>query len=317
MKKLFILAAAAITFAACSNDTDKTESATNQSNIRLMTSVANVTRSTSQTLQATQIENGQSVLVELSYDGTANDADWAAENKVTENFTADGAGVLNGPTIKYPVTVAEPGKVVTAKAWAPCSTTTAPITWTVQADQTTDANYIASDFLYGVTESGYTYTNVVTDGDAVVIKFAHKLSKINVNISSATDENGDPIDPTGASIVFGPASLNLSGDVSNGNVTATTTTKGAVTMTSSLETAKTASAVIIPQTIANANAMLTITLGTSVYKYSAPAAGKTFDAGKVYTYTVSLRGDGSIVILNEVISDWQTGETETIVATKE
>ena len=318
MKKLFFFAAVAATLVACSSS-DPAQEAPKNDTIRLTTSVAGQTRSTSQTLQGTQIANGSSVWVEMSYDGTAtNTTDWGSgpyENKAA--YTADGAGVLNGATVKWPVTGDEAGKIVTAEAWAPA---TAKLTaFTVKSDQTAEADYIASDFLYGKTRTaGYSYTDVVTNGDPIEIKFAHKLAKVNVTISAATNAAGAAIDPTGAKIEFGPSVLGASIGA-NGNVTKDASAAATIVMTSALEAAKTASAIMIPQEIA-AGQLLKITIGTgttaAVYVYSLSAA-KTFDAGKVYTYTLSLRGDGSIIVLNEKIDDWEAGTTETITATKQ
>ena len=101
MKKLFFFAAVAATLVACSSS-DPAQEAPKNDTIRLTTSVAGQTRSTSQTLQATQIEANQSVWVELSYDGTPNETSWATATK-SAAFTADGNGVfrINGTEGSY------------------------------------------------------------------------------------------------------------------------------------------------------------------------------------------------------------------------
>lgn len=201
---------------------------------------------------------------------------------------------------------------VSIKAWAPFNTAPTPGTtvFGVQADQSTDDNYIASDYLYG-TAAAFNHTAIT---NPVLVKFDHMLAKVNVNLFTT-----DPtINLLGATVEFGDASvLLLQGTIQNDGSIAKKTdgTKGAIKMISSLEAANTCSAIIIPQQIASGKRLFTITLagGTTVKKYDL-AVAKDFAAKKVYTYNITIN-DSETIVLSEQINDWTTGTNESIIAT--
>lgn len=328
MKKYFILAAAVLTLGACSND-EGNNVAVNNSEINLTSRVAG-TRTTDQDIQATQINNGQSVWVEFTTDATptqnadatttAGDGKWnTGTKKATAAYTANGSGDLTTSNpVKWPINGTDATSTVSIKAWSPFSSTPGT-TFTVETDQTTEANYLASDYLYG-TVAAFNKTAIASP---VQIQFDHMLSKINVNISTT-----DPAKVlAGATVTFCPttpsgtasaADMKIDGSINtNGTVTAGTTT-GQVVMTSSLEAANTASAIIIPQTItvgtASSKQLFKIELvdGTTVCKYDLTTT-KTFDPKKVYTYNITI-SDGETIILSEQINDWTPGTNESIIA---
>lgn len=320
MKKYFILAAVALTMAACSND--EGANIANDGTIRLTTGVAGGTRTVDQTVQATQIVNGGSVWVEFTTTATtpnqgetagntdAGDGKWtttASPNTASAAYTADGSGNLSStsPT-KWPLQSAST-ETVSIEAWAPFTAKPALGSgqFTVQADQSTEANYAASDYLYG---SRAAFGNSAISSP-VLVTFNHMLSKINVKVS-----NSDGSSVTGAKVEFGPTTMDLQGILqANSSVIATgAAPQGSITM-ATLDANATASCIIIPQTINAGQVLFTITLGSDTYTCTATAA-KTYDPTKVYTYNLSI-SDGTTIVLSEQINDWTSaGTAESVIA---
>ena len=348
MKKLFVFAVAALAMAACSsNDEGTNANVPKNDKIELTTGVT--TRATSQTLQATQVANGQYVWINFttdcaatainqtgasssaavgsSYWNTDNTTPAANVQQASAVYVANGSGNLSSTTlpVKWPKTAATAGaEIVNIEAWAPvASTATGPLTnFTVQADQTTEANYLASDYIYG-TKTGVAFADI---SSPVMVKFDHMLAKINVNLFA--------IDPTivleGSKVEFctdvinsgtpaGASPLCLKGDITSGAISVDNTgAKGAITMTSYLETACTCSAIIIPQSL-SATSTATIELfkvtlpdgtTTKTYELTVP---KNFEAKKEYTYNITI-SDGQTLVLSEQINDWTVATPESVIA---
>lgn len=316
-----MLAAVAIAMAACSSNDDGTSPAAQNDTIELTTGVAR-TRATSQVIQSTQIENGQNVWVKATSSvvptqktGTGN-GEWnTTTNTACAVYVGNGIGNLSSTTpIKWPINSSTGTETVSLKAWAPFSSALTPGTTTfqVQADQTTEAAYLASDYLYAE-KSGIVRSDITSP---VPLTFNHMLSKINVNLF-AIDPSTTPID--GATVQFGPASLELQAVINaNGTVTKNNAVQGKVTLTSSLEAAHTCSAIIIPQAITASTTsptdLFTITLpGGAVTKSYQLTTNKSYDPKKEYTYNITI-SDGETIILSEQITDWVEGGPESVIA---
>lgn len=313
MKKYFILAAAALALGACSND--ESGNVANNETINLTTGLRGSTRTLDQDIQATQIANGKSVWVEFKTTATSPDEPgWSSATTKTAAYTANGSGNLSTTTpVKWPMTTAGT-ETVSIKAWAPFSA--APgATFSVQADQSSDDNYIASDYLYGTAaDFGHSAIN-----NPVLVKFDHMLAKINVNLFTT-----DPaISLDNAKVEFLGSKLN--GDIqTDGSVTVSSTaTATAITMTSSIVptvTYYTCSAIIIPQTITATTLAPTqifkITLADATVKQYSLSVNKTYEAKKVYNYNITINASETIV-LSEQINPWITdaSNNESVIAT--
>lgn len=282
MKKYFILAAVALTMAACSNDDGA--NIANDGTIRLTTGVAGGTRTVDQTVQATQIVNGGKVVAEFtsSVAADASITGWTSGNTTTTaTYTADGNGNLSGATVKWPTTAGTGN--VSVEAWAPFTDKPTGNVFPVQADQSTEANYTASDYLHGSSSSSFVKTDIV---NPIQVTFKHMLAKINVNVSMS-----DGSSVVGAKVTFGPGTMKLKGTIgATSAITAVTTSaagdEGQITM-ATLDANATASCIIIPQTLNTNDDLITISLGGTTYKYQLSAA-KTYDATKAYTYNVKI-----------------------------
>jgi len=224
----------------------------------------------------------------------------------------DGDLALDGSTTQpyYP----NQKTAVDVYAYAPYQTGTAPFTgMTVEADQSTDANYTKSDFVSGKADVAYD-----KDEDKKhEVTLSHRLSRIKVVLVAGSGVTNDAL--TGAQVVlnnisrqfdFAPLSTNTGTDLIVSNVTvvsgSTDVTMGTLgTATAGDDASRTLYAVVPPQTIAASTNLFTINLSTAnssaVYTL-APSTAQTFDAGKQYTYTITLAA--TALSLTTTITDW-------------
>lgn len=274
------------------------------------------TRVIDQDIQATQIANGKSVWVEFTTTAT-DQGNWGAANK-TAIYVANGSGNLSTTTpVKWPeATPTTTGTLptVSIKAWAPFSATPAG-TFSVQADQSTDDNYIASDYLYG-TAAAFNHDAIA---NPVLVKFDHMLAKINVNLFTT-----DPaISLDNAKVEF--IGSKLTGDISatDGTISNPSGSATPITMTSSIlptGSAYTCSAIIIPQTITGSTGtpqqLFKITLADNSVKQYNLTVNKTYQAKNVYNYNITIN-DSETIVLSEQINPWITNSSnnESVIAT--
>lgn len=166
-------------------------------------------------------------------------------------------------------------------------------TFSVSTDQSTEVSYRNSDLLWA------SKTASKADG-MVTLNFVHKLAKINVTLSSddVADLSGAIISICGAKIStnFNPITGELSGANTIAEIKAGVTTS----------TAYTASAIIVPQTIAAGTQFIKVSLGEKEFNYKLNA-DKEFLAGYRYNCKVNLK-DGLIFFELESgnITDWGT-----------
>ena len=166
----------------------------------------------------------------------------------------------------------------TIKGYYPDSARTAS-SFSVQADQTSDDNYKASDLLYAE-------TTATKAAPSPTLTFTHKMSKVIVNVtptsgvSSVTSVTLNNINRT---VAFTPATGVL-GSLSN---------PGDITMSNE------GAALIPPQTTNGDNNFLTIVtdVGTAYYKLAMEFVG-----GKVYTININV--EKSSIGLTTTITNW-------------
>lgn len=175
--KLIILAAATLSLGACSSDTD--ERAQAEVELRFSSTLDLHTRAAYTKTQDTQILNGEKVYAWVDEAKTTG----AVEYIQAWALTADGTGKLTGVKKLYPVS-GNPVNVYAIHgnfATAPSGTfPTAALAHTINAAQTTDANYAASDLLYA------TGANLARQTAAHPLAFSHLLSKIEVYLVAGT-----------------------------------------------------------------------------------------------------------------------------------
>lgn len=213
----------------------------------------------------------------------------------------------NGSTLTPPagtdLNYVGPGEYVSAYAVAPTAGFSGTTTFTVAADQTADANYLASDLVFSEQK-----TYAQTSG-ALRLQFRHLLTKIVVNIQKGNDiTDGEFETAQSRNIVLRNIKRGATFNYGDGQtvVSPTNATGDAGTVTLSSGGA----CIIPPQVITGGVPFITIgndedtTQGIYI-----PGGQKTFEGGKQYTYTVTIHKD-YIATGTPTVSNW--GSTETI-----
>lgn len=214
----------------------------------------------SQNLNVGTFDSGETVKVRVSEAGAGA---WTGYDFTTG---ADGAMTAPEPGPYYPAGSTN----IDIAAFYPA---TAGTTFTVQADQTADASYKASDLMFA------SVSNQAKQAAPVELSFAHKMAKINVNITA-----GD-----GVGSITGVSILNVKPTVPFDQATgAVGEASGTAT---SIAVSNEGAAVIPAQTIDGGLLSIATDMGTATYS----VADKEFEAGKQYklNITVNLRAVGA------------------------
>lgn len=293
MKKYFILAAAAISFAACSNDeNNNTVAENNAETITLTASVgeAEQTRAANNIQSQAFLEN-ELINVECtpSVTGTMTSVIYktgAPDGENKNELTAQSAALT------WPAS-----GTVALKAFYPSTVKSADTDFTVQTTQD-DAGYKNSDLMYATDAEG----NAITAQAKVAkvpLKFNHALSKVIVNV---TNGNGMTASDVAACTVEVYANTKV--DIASGVADAAT---AATPAWITLGTGSGQAAIIVPQNItatagAPANFIRVTTAGSHAVTYQLKA-DKSFAAGKVYTYNLKV-GMGTITLESSQINNW-------------
>lgn len=273
---LFLMAG----FTSCTNDELEQKPLDGRTPINLTSSVA--TRSISQNIQDTQIAAGVQVGVFAQSGGTA------IENGDNNALTADGNGAFSGTTMYFP----EEGDV-SIYAYAPYNQDwvgklSTDNEFTVKTDQSSDADYCASDLMIGVPSTG---NPVSSTTEAVQLNFKHKLTKLNINFNVGTSG----INLQGATVKVKNVKTTATVNIETGTVTESATSASAditVAVFDAAATTFTASVIFVPQTI-TANTAFVEVETTSAGSFTAPLSQDvTFEGGKKYTYTAQFTGGG-------------------------
>ncbi len=277
---------AILAFCACSKNDCVTAQGDEASQvISLTTSVR--TRSIDQTLQESQIAEGIHVGAFVATTGSTSEF---MENALNNDLTADGNGdlsVASGKEMYFPA-----GANVDIYAYAPYNSGWSSLgvqTFTVQTDQSTDANVNASDLLY------VKKADVASTSDAIALEFAHKLSKLNITIVNSS------------SIVLKDAVVSVLGtktsvkvDLSSGALTDNDEAVAAdITAATLGESDLTASAILVPQEVSSGHFLKIVTSAdnnnsVSTTLYADLAEAKTLAANHKYNYKVTITGTPEI-----------------------
>lgn len=306
MKKisLFTIALAGWVLMGCSSDEMKNGQEGQQTPITFVSNVSTM-RSANVNLQKTQLAEGVKVGVFV------RDADGFISGGNNAQLTASGAGGFTGSPIYFP----EDGASVNVLAYAPYQSgwsdqVDVAATFTVAANQSTDAGYLASDLLHGVPTA--TTNSFTKETPVVALNFQHKLSKLSVKFKTSEDTD---VDLKGATInivnTLPSATLKVS-DGTLGAATGTATAIKAVTFASDA-TEFLASAVIVPQKVA-AGSFIQVVLTNGKMLNARLNTEATFASGKAYVYSVNISGQGAEaqaeIELNSTVTDWVEDTTE-------
>lgn len=288
MKKILYFLFSSLAFASCIGETIESNDETKgkQNEIQLSAVLQGMTRANNLNLQSTQIVPGQQVGVYIEgCDVSMVNCPW----EIGANGSMENRG-----NKAYWV-----GTDIDITAYHPYMTDeeVASKTFSVKTDQSTNADYLASDLLYAQRSASKTTA-------PVPLTFYHKLSKIMVQLVSDDYE-----DVSGAKIYVSGTKTETQFDVDDLQITP----QGSVTdIKASISTAQypSGAAIIIPQTLEKGTTLLKVFFDNIEYRYNLPEE-MTFHSGKSYLYTVNVRhASREIQLLSYEVIDWNMGEGE-------
>lgn len=303
MKKLFFFAAvASVMLTACSSGNEEAK-VDDSSPLRLSTqNITGMTRA-GQSVQLSQFANGQNVGIFLVEDNAGTPVT-SGTNVTTYaqplTYVANGSGGLSNtqywPTDGNGLHIY--GVYPLAAATTAAAYNATGVSFSVAADQSADANYMASDLMTGAPTNPLS-NPVARQTTAVGLTFTHLLTKIDVNLTAgagfaASDMNNAVVSllNTKPTTTFGVQSTTV-GEAS-GTAAPIVAGTGAAT-----------SAIIIPQTVAASANFIQVAIGGGNYIYKLDAA-KTFAAKTKYTYSITVNKTG-LILTSTTVTDWLEG----------
>ena len=330
-KRFWLLASmAAVVFGlpSCSSDSDTTEINTSPAELKItasMTPSIEVTTRAVPNLQSTDLNDFTNVGIYVWYTGqTANVSSPVvysgyANDKVA-SYTGTGPYTLTPTTtpMYFPINNADVDVYLYAPYKASPTQTNMCMEHTVATDQSLTADYVASDFIYGMATADYddgTYPkearvtmyhamskiifNVVNDGvdptNMTNISISNINTKTTINMPQAI-ANAAPYLSCGSNatnnvaVASVPATITVWGTAGTGAVSAANTANGV--------------AVIVPPQTTDANSKVSVVVDGKTA--TANFNGITLAPGYVYTYNLKLKGQ-SLTITLVSITDWVSG----------
>lgn len=295
----FLFTAAVFFTAACSNENEINGG--DPDAIKFTASIANAsTTRAAVAVQSTAFEAGESINIECT-PSAGGATTFGVYTTSAASGNVNDLTYSSGTIIKWPST-----GTVDMKAFYPSTVTSSTTSFAVQTDQTTDAtngdaNYKASDLMYATPITGQSQTT-----SAVGFTFNHALTKIVVNLTKGSNLPQNE---------FNSCTVALSAKTTaaiNSGVASTASTDGTITMgtgvSSSTATTFSLAAIIVPQTIDGSTTpqnFITISNSSGTASYQLKTS-VTFDAGKVYTYNLTVYS--SVITLQSTsITDWVDG----------
>lgn len=194
--------------------------------------------------------------------------------------------------------------------------------FTVDPDQSTDANYKASDFVYGMGTADYDGTPAKT----AQVTMNHALTKLTFKIEDLGGIAGN-IQSISLGNVYKKATIDMSKALAAAVTTSSTSTDmGSVTVsnitnnatlysdvnTTASATAPGVSAIIPPQSGMSATGGPTVTVdinGTTKTAYLGSGSLSSFAPGTEYVYTLKIKTQEIIVVVVSIV-DWATGTAQ-------
>lgn len=265
------LMACVMLLSGCTAEEMDVQNTQRSTEIRLTASMQQTTRSASN-LQDTQVSTAVAVGVYgVAGGNTIANGDNAAYS-VDDNHQLSAESAMTWP---------QSGSV-TIYAYAPrqenWSYSLAAKTFTVAADQSSDAGYLASDLIYAKATP--------TDQNTVNLAFAHKLSRIVLTLQ--TDEGTSLTDATVKIVGTKPSTVFTLTDGSIGTATGTAadiTIGSGISVDASSST--TLYGIIVPQTISANTTMIEVTAGGKVWRYHF-GSDAVFVGGKSHSASITV-----------------------------
>ena len=161
----------------------------------------------------------------------------------------------------------------------------------VNADQSTLANYKASDFVWGIA-SGVSPTS-----NLVQIATNHVMSNMAIYLEAGDGFTDETFASANVSVAVRNVKTNATVNLTDGTVTAT----GSTTEVTPYNEGAYYRAVVVPQTVADGSALVVVTVDGTEYTLK---KGFTFVGGKQHKFTVTVNKTGNGI--NIGIGGWET-----------
>ena len=269
---------ASVVFTACSSDELETTPVAPKSN------VINLTSSLAQTRAASELQtNAVSTDVKVGAFGVSGSS--TISNGNNNQYTVASNGNLSASSnMAWP---SDASATVSIYAYAPYQSGWAynsANTFSVSSDQSSDANYLASDLLYAKAE------NKTQTTDAIALNFTHQLARINVKITKSSDAD---ININGAAVYIINTKPSTTLNPSTGELGAASGSETAIKVaTLSSDAATTVYGIVVPQSLeANTQFIRIVTSEKTLVAKLGSAVN--IESGKSYNYTANIKKSGS------------------------
>ena len=291
---MIFAAIAALALTACSNDD---EIKVGGDNAILLTSSLNVAETRAATdIQTSAFDAGETVDVYITENNGGNNP--TTYPQPIEYSTAAGGALTVGTQYYYPTS----GNGVNIYALYPATAATGEL-FTIKEDQSTDANYKASDLMYG---KPATNNPVSPSANAVNIQFSHLLSKVTINLIAGA--NVTSLDGAKVELLGVKPSTTLTAGINGHSITAASGDATPITVMTATETVTSGSAIIVPQTLPEM--FLQVTLDGATLTGKLDSGAPTLTAGNVYTYNITVNMRGGALEIEGSITPWDDGGTD-------
>lgn len=286
---MIFAAIAALALTACSNDD---EIKVGGDNAILLTSSLNVAETRAATnIQTSAFDAGETVDVYITENEPGTNETHYNQPILATTKTGGALDLQDGPYY-YPTS----GNGVNIYALYPATAATGEL-FTIKEDQSTDANYKASDLMYG---KPATNNPVSPSANAVDIQFSHLLSKVTINLIAG--ENVTSLDGAKVELLGVKPSTTLTAGINGHSITAASGDATPITVMTATETVTSGSAIIVPQTLPEMFLQVTLDGATLTGKLASGAPELT--AGNEYTYDITVNMRGGALVIKGQISQW-------------
>ena len=290
---MIFAAIAALALTACSNDD---EIKVGGDNAILLTSSLDVAETRAATnIQTSAFDADETVDVYITEHNGGNNP--TTYPQPIEYTTGAGGALTVGTQYYYPTS----GNGVNIYALYPATAATGEL-FTIKEDQSTDANYKASDLMYGKPA-----TNPVSpSANAVDIQFSHLLSKVTINLkpgANVASLNGAEVKLLGVQ-----PSTTLTASKDGCSIAPASGDATPITVMTATETVTSGSAIIVPQTLPEM--FLQVTLGGATLTGKLDSGAPELTAGNEYTYDITVNVRGGALEIEGSITPWDDGGTD-------
>lgn len=302
--KYFILAAAALTLAACSNDDELNDNGPVAAQVTAGIDNNVVTRATGSTWESGDLIGISTVSTTATTGGTSYTNMKYVTNNGDGNFTHDG-GEASGMFFQ------DASEVVTFRAYYPFQGTekSVPEVSTITTnDQSAQKKF---DFMFATgataSKSAPTIKFNNQDNNGTDARFKHMMTRLILNITTDANSGFDATDISDASFACTLSGIKHSGtfDTTNGTATATGTATDDWVITNYTTVAsnvRSCTLILYPQESASLTFKATIDNQT----YTSTAFTPAFAASTSYSYDIVIKKTG-VTVSDCTIEDWSTG----------